>query len=158
MQELQSYRIWFKNSLAYFLTIWSWVNLFLQMDNKEKCRIIWYLFQEMGFSGGASGEEPTCQCRRLKRHEFHYWISVGKIPWRRAWQPTPELLPGESHGQRNLAGSIGCQSRTVHRITKSWTWLKQLSMHTCQETHPNSLNLLINNVNKENSSCNLHGN
>ena len=26
---------------------------------------------------------------------------VGKIPWRRAWQPTP-VLPGESHGQRSL--------------------------------------------------------
>ena len=29
---------------------------------------------------------------------------MGKIPWRRAWQPTPVLLPGESHGQRSLAG------------------------------------------------------
>ena len=29
---------------------------------------------------------------------------VGKISWRRAWQPTPVFLPGESHGQRNLAG------------------------------------------------------
>ena len=29
---------------------------------------------------------------------------VGKIPWRRAWQPTPVFLPGESHGQRSLAG------------------------------------------------------
>jgi len=28
----------------------------------------------------------------------------GKIPWRRAWQPTPVCLPGESHGQRNLVG------------------------------------------------------
>ena len=27
-----------------------------------------------------------------------------KIPWRRKWQPTPVLLPGESHGQRSLAG------------------------------------------------------
>jgi len=27
---------------------------------------------------------------------------VGKIPWRRAWQPTPVFLPGESHGQRSL--------------------------------------------------------
>ena len=25
-------------------------------------------------------------------------------PWRRAWQPTPVFLPGESHGQRSLAG------------------------------------------------------
>ena len=29
---------------------------------------------------------------------------VGKIPWRRAWQPAPVLLPGESHGQRSLVG------------------------------------------------------
>ena len=29
---------------------------------------------------------------------------VGKNPWRRAWQPTPVFLPGESHGQRSLVG------------------------------------------------------
>ena len=29
---------------------------------------------------------------------------VEKIPWRREWQPTPLFFPGESHGQRNLAG------------------------------------------------------
>ena len=29
---------------------------------------------------------------------------VGKIPWRRKWQPTPVFVPGESHGQRSLAG------------------------------------------------------
>ena len=29
---------------------------------------------------------------------------VGKIPWRRKWQPTPEFLPGEFHGQRTLVG------------------------------------------------------
>ena len=29
---------------------------------------------------------------------------VGKIPWRRTWQPTPVLLPGEPHRQRSLAG------------------------------------------------------
>ena len=55
-----------------------------------------------GFPGGTSGKEPTCQCRRHKRHRFHPW--VGKIPWRRAWQPTPVFLPGESHGQRCPAG------------------------------------------------------
>ena len=32
---------------------------------------------------------------------FDPW--VGKIPWRRRWQPTPIFLPGESHGQRSLA-------------------------------------------------------
>ena len=29
---------------------------------------------------------------------------VGKIPWRRAWQPMSVFLPGESHGQRSLVG------------------------------------------------------
>ena len=47
-------------------------------------------------------QEPACQCRRHERHGFDPW--VGKIPWRRAWQPTPVFLPGESPGQRNLAG------------------------------------------------------
>ena len=46
-----------------------------------------------------SGKEPTCQC---KRRGFNLW--VGKIPWRRKWQPTPVFLPGKSHGQRNLVG------------------------------------------------------
>ena len=31
-----------------------------------------------------------------------FWIR--KIPWRRKWHPTPVFLPGESHGQRSLAG------------------------------------------------------
>ena len=31
-------------------------------------------------------------------------IWVGKIPWRRTWQPTPVFLTGESHRQRNLSG------------------------------------------------------
>ena len=33
---------------------------------------------------------------------FYPW--VGKIPWRRKWQPTPVSLPGKSHGQRSLVG------------------------------------------------------
>ena len=33
---------------------------------------------------------------------FDPW--VGKIPCKRAWQPTPVFLPGESHGQRSLVG------------------------------------------------------
>ena len=47
-----------------------------------------------GFPGGASGKESACQYRRWKRHGFNPW--VGKISWRRAWQPTPVFLPGES--------------------------------------------------------------
>jgi len=37
----------------------------------------------------------------LLETDFDSW--VGKIPWRREWQPTPISLPGESHRQRSLA-------------------------------------------------------
>ena len=42
---------------------------------------------------------------------------VGKIPWKRAWQPTPVLVPGEFHGQRSPA--------TVHGVAESWTRLSE---------------------------------
>ena len=44
-------------------------------------------------------KESTCQCRRPG---FDPW--VGMIPWRRKWQPTPILLPGQFHGLRRQAG------------------------------------------------------
>ena len=60
-----------------------------------------------GFPGGASGKESACQCRK---HEFNPW--VGKVPWRRKWQPIPAFLPGESHGQSSLV-SHSPQGRRV---------------------------------------------
>ena len=69
-----------------------------------------------------SSKESTCQCRRHKRCVFDPWVR--KVPWRRAWHPTPILLPGESHGQRSLAAAI------VHGVTKSQAVLKRLSTHT----------------------------
>ena len=51
---------------------------------------------------GTSDKEPFCQCRRRKRHRFNPWVR--KLPWRRASQLRPVFLPGESHGQRSLAG------------------------------------------------------
>ena len=75
----------------------------------------------MGFPCGASGKEPAWQCRRHKRHRFNPWVR--KIPWRREWQPTPVfLLENRMDGWTWQAA--------VHRITKNWTRLKQLSIHT----------------------------
>ena len=45
---------------------------------------------------------------------FYPWVK--EIPWKKKWQPTPVLLPGESHGQRSLVG----YSPWGH---KSWTRL-----------------------------------
>ena len=40
--------------------------------------------------------------------------SVGKVPWRRKWQPNPVFLPGESDRQRRAWWT------TVHGVTKEW--------------------------------------
>ena len=46
-----------------------------------------------------SGKESACQCRGCW---FNPW--VGKVNWRRKWQPTPVFLPGKFHGRKSLAG------------------------------------------------------
>ena len=88
----------------------------------------------------ASGKEPTCQRRRPKRCMFSPWV---RFPWKRARQPTPVFLPGESHGQRSLVG----YSPWGHRVGHDWSdWA-----HTHRVVQyilrayfiPNSLYLLI---------------
>ena len=70
-----------------------------------------------GFPGCGSSKEPTCHSRKHKRLRFNPW--VGKIPWRRKWQPTPVFLTGESHGQRSLVGCSlqGCKELDTSEAT-----------------------------------------
>ena len=91
----------------------------------------------MGFPGGVSGKEPACQCRRHKRRGFSPWVR--KIPWRRAWQPTPVSLPGKFHGQRSLEGFSpwGHKSRT--RLTHIQTEYLCTPKFTCQNLTPDVL-------------------
>ena len=53
----------------------------------------------------------------ISRHWIHPWVR--KISWRREWQPTPIFLPGESHGQRSLAGCSpwGCKELDTTEVT-----------------------------------------
>ena len=57
------------------------------------------VFTFQSFPGGSDGKIACSLCWRPR---FNPW--VGKIPWRRKWQPTPVLLPGKFHGWRNLVG------------------------------------------------------
>ena len=52
----------------------------------------------MGFPGGASGKQPTCQCRR---HNAGSVSGLGRFPG--GGRGTPVFLPGESYGQSRLA-------------------------------------------------------
>ena len=53
----------------------------------------------------------------MHRPSFDPW--VGKIPWRREWQPASVFLPGESHGQRSLVG----YSPWGHKESDTTEWL-----------------------------------
>ena len=76
-----------------------------------------------------SGKESACKSRRCRQHGLDPWVR--KIPWRRTWQPTPVFLPGESHGQRSLAGYSprgGIESDTTEHSAHTHT-------HTLKQTY-----------------------
>jgi len=68
----------------------------------------------LGFPGGISGKEFSCQFRSHKTQGLDLWIGSPRSPWRRAWQPSAVFLPGD----------IGAWQATVHRVVKSQTRLK----------------------------------
>ena len=69
---------------------------------------------EQGYPGGAADEEHA-------RRSFDPWVR--KIPWRRAWQPTPVFLHGESHGQRSLVGTVrGVTESDATEHVYTWDW------------------------------------
>ena len=66
------------------------------------CSSLWPDQVALHLPGGSRGKESACQCKRCKRRSFD--PGLGRFPWKRAGQPTPGFLPGESHGQRSLVG------------------------------------------------------
>ena len=89
-------------------------------------------YQTLSTCTGASRvtqcKESTCQCRSCRRCRFA--PSVGKIPWRRKWQPTPVFLPGESHGQRNMVGHPPQVTKRGHKKLDTTESLKVHSLFT----------------------------
>ena len=75
----------------------------------NSCEITEFYFQFLpsgimhrGFPGGSDSKKK--KKKKSSCNAGDLGLIPGKIPWRRAWQPAPVFLPGESHGWRNLAG------------------------------------------------------
>ena len=64
------------------------------------------------------------------------WISgVGKVPWKRKWQPTPEFLPGKFHGQRSQAGhSPWGHKRVGHNLVNKQQYFN-MSQYEINKSH-----------------------
>ena len=75
----------------------------------------------LGFPSGSPVKNTTAR-QELQEMQVHLW--VGTIPWRRAWQPTPVFLPGESYGQEE-PGRL--QSKGSQRVRNDWS--KSACMH-----------------------------
>ena len=82
------------------------------------------------FSGPYLGSDGKSICLQCQRPGFNPW--VGKILWRRKWQPTPLFLPGKSHGQGSLVGYSprGCRELdTTEQLTVQFTSVECLDKH-----------------------------
>ena len=62
--------------------------VFIELNRKAVCKL--------------KVKDKCLPVQETKETRFESWVK--KIPWRRAWLPTPAFLPGESHGPRSLAG------------------------------------------------------
>ena len=87
---------------------------------------------------------------------------VRKIFWRRAWQPTPVFLPGESHGQRSQLGYSprGCKKLDTAEQLTLFSRCKMpnpdIHLHRCPtHTHTHSLSLTIKLVQDWKISINI---
>ena len=117
-----------------------------------------YMIQGSLFSHGSVVKESTCGGRSCMRLWFDSW--VGKMSWRRKWQPTPVFLPGESPWTQepgrlqsishfSSAQSLSCVQlfatpwpaacQASLSITNSWSSLKFMSIKSVMSSsHPSS--------------------
>ena len=96
----------------------------MYVDILRNCQSVFkaVILCNQGFLVGSGDKESTCQCRKCRRPGFN--PCIGKIPWKKAWPPTPVFMPGESHGQRSLMGYGPCSYKeldtteaTQHSVT-----------------------------------------
>ena len=62
--------------------------------------IKWTTLEYYGLPQWLNGNESACTAGDVG--EAGSVPGLGKMPWRKKWQPTPVFLPGEFHGQRSL--------------------------------------------------------
>ena len=106
-------------TLSQHQCLFQWVSslhIFCDSDSVCALYLLITLLHYIGLPWWFSGKEPTCKCRRPG---FNPWI--GKIPWRRKWQPTWVFLPGKSHGQRSLVGYSPWGCKRIGHDLNNWT-------------------------------------
>ena len=86
-----------------------YINFYMRL---KEIRFLWLATMGYGLPRWHGGKESACLCRRCRRCEFYPW--VGRIPLRRAWQPTPAFFLEKPMDR-------GAWGAAVLGVTKSWT-------------------------------------
>ena len=68
----------------------------------KQCVLNWLIYNSFPYNSFPGGSDGKSACLQCGRPGFSPW--VGKISWRKKWQPTPVLLPGKLHGWRSPIG------------------------------------------------------
>ena len=98
-----------------FIEVWLMYNMMSVSGVQDSDSIFLQIILHFGLPWWLSGKESTCNAGDLGLDPW-----VGKIPWRNAWQPTPVLLPGESHGPRSLEGQWSIRSQRIAHDWRDW--------------------------------------
>ena len=93
-----------------------------QVQIGKKHLYLQMMWHYMGFSGGSDGKESTCNAGDLGSIP-----ELKKIPWRRAWQPTPAFLPGESPWTEEPGGLQSMGSQRVGHDWSNWVHVEHMS-------------------------------
>ena len=107
-----------------------WILYEWPLNNQLKCMQFVYLkvthTKFKGFPGGSGGKGFACHAGDLGLTP-----GLGRLPWRRKWQRTPELLPGKSHGRRSLLG----YSTRVGSQTVGHNWVANFPVFLPRKSH-----------------------
>ena len=99
--------------------------------------------------------------------DFIYWIffltylnwqHLSSIHWRRKWLPTPVFFPGESHGQRSLAGYCPwvCKSRTQLTQFSQFSSVSQSCLTLCKPMNHSTSGLPVHHQLPEFTQTHVH--
>ena len=102
LQKVQS--SWNAKALSTSCSLAAWITCLITVSVLISCSP-----QELGFSYSSCGTQMGLVVKNSPANagdvrDTGLIPGSGKILWRRAWQPTPAFLPGESRGQRSLVG------------------------------------------------------
>ena len=128
------------NPSFFFFNLCKFLSLLMEIDFEI---LTWRFVREVKLLEGLQrwlGKERL----QFRRQDTRVWYWVGRIPWRRKWQPSPVFLSREGHGQEE-PGRL--QSTGPQRAVHNWSdWVRmhaKLVEDTDQEKYHLFLSLLL---------------